>query len=600
MRPDGGQWLHTMSDMPSAEAVLDEPAPAAPVSPDPTLDRIRARLVRPMPDDRLRGWLLTLAVTLLGGIARFWRITRPGGHTLHNANSIVFDETYYVHDSWSLLHHGVETNGPMTSSGFVVHPPLGKWLMAIGEAIFDHGKTVTYHHTVYPASPLSFRFMGAFLGTLAILLVARIARRMFRSTAMGVIAGTLLALDGLEFVQSRTAMLDIYLMFWVLAAFGALVLDRDWGRRKLAERLTAPLDYRDWGPSIGFRPWRWATAFCLGAACATKWNGAYYIPAVILLALAWDIGARHSAGATGRNWHSDGGRRLRIDQVDWWLIGNAAVRVLLPLVAVMLLVPAAVYVASWTGWFASNGTYAYDHDLYIHHGQSWLAHDWSVMHGWWTYQHEIWNYDKTLHAAHPYLSRPWGWLLLERPVAYYYQSPSGCGASTCSQEILGIGNPAIWWASIPALIAVIWIWISRRDWRAAAVIVTFAFGYLPWIFEELFKVSTDPACTPAGDCHRTMFLFYMLPNVPFMVLAVTMAVGLLIGKRTASDARRAVGASVATSYLASVLILFGFFYPVLAARNIPSSAWHTRIWFSHSCSTDPHRNQHHEDAPCWI
>jgi dolichyl-phosphate-mannose--protein O-mannosyl transferase len=97
-----------------------------------------------------------------------------------------------------------------------------------------------------------------------------------------------------------------------------------------------------------------------------------------------------------------------------------------------------------------------------------------------------------------------------------------------------------------------------------------------------------------------MFLFYMLPNVPFMVLAVTMAIGLVIGRRTASDARRAVGASVATSYLASVLILFGFFYPVLAARNIPSSEWHKRIWFSHSCSTDPHRNQHHEDAPCWI
>jgi hypothetical protein len=378
------------------------------------------------------------------------------------------------------------------------------------------------------------------------------------------------------------------------------VLDRDYGRRKLAERLTEPLRYREWGPSIGIRPWRWATAFCLGAACATKWNGAYYIPAVILLALAWDIGARHSAGASGRDWHADATGRTRIDQIDWWLVGNAAARVLLPLVAVMLLVPAVVYFASWAGWFASNGTYAYDHDLYIHPGQSWLAHDWSVFHGWWTYQREIWHYDVTLHAAHPYLSHPWGWLLLERPVAYYYQSPSGCGAASCSQEILGIGNPALWWASIPALIAVTWVWISRRDWRAAAIIVTFAFGYLPWIFDELQIVHTDPMCSPAGNCHRTMFLFYMLPNVPFMVLAVTMAVGLIIGRRTASDTRRAVGASVATSYLASVLILFVFFYPVLAARNIPSSQWHERIWFSRSCSTDPHRNQHHEDAPCWI
>ena len=134
--------------MPPVSATLDEPAPAEEIVDGPALARIRKRLIPTMPDDRLRGWTLPLAITLLGGIARFWRITRPGGHSLKNATSIVFDETYYTHDSWSLLHHGVETNGPMTSSGFVVHPPLGKWMMAIGEAIFDHGKTVTFHHTV--------------------------------------------------------------------------------------------------------------------------------------------------------------------------------------------------------------------------------------------------------------------------------------------------------------------------------------------------------------------------------------------------------------------------------------------------------------------
>ena len=97
-----------------------------------------------------------------------------------------------------------------------------------------------------------------------------------------------------------------------------------------------------------------------------------------------------------------------------------------------------------------------------------------------------------------------------------------------------------------------------------------------------------------------MFLFYMLPNVPLMVLAVTMAVGMVIVPRNAGDVRRAFGASMATSYMAVVLILFVFFYPVLAARNITSTQWHERIWFSHSCSTDPKRNEHHENAPCWI
>jgi dolichyl-phosphate-mannose--protein O-mannosyl transferase len=581
--------------MPTASAEVAEPPVSLPAR--EALERIRARLVRPMPTDRLLGWLLPLAVTAFAGFIRFYRLTRPGGHTMSSPNNIVFDETYYAHDSWSLLHHGVETNGAMKASEFVVHPPLGKWLMALGEAIFDHGKTVTFHHTVYPASPLAFRFSAALIGTLAVLLVARIARRMFRSTALGVVAGGLLAVDGLEFVQSRTAMLDIFLMFWVIAAFGCLVVDRDYGRRKLAQRLDRPLEFHEWGPSVGFRPWRLAAALCIGAACATKWNGAYYIPAMILLALAWDVGARRTAGAHGLGLHRSDPSGWRLDP---WMARNAAGRVLTPLVLLLLLVPAAVYVTSWAGWFASNGQYAYDHDLYVHAGQSWLGHDWAVFHGWWQYQRDIWHYDITLHAAHPYLSHPWGWLLLERPVAYYYQTKAGCGASSCSQEILGIGNPAIWWATIPALIGVIWMWVSRRDWRAAGILVTFAFGYLPWVFQELQLVHTDPACSPAGNCHRTMFLFYMLPNVPFMVLALTLCIGLLVGQRTTSEARRATGATLTTIFLATAMILFYFFYPVLTARNIPETDWHKRIWFTHSCSTAEHRNQHHENAPCWI
>ena len=78
------------------------------------------------------------------------------------------------------------------------------------------------------------------IGSLAILLLARITRRMTRSTLLGCVAGLLMALDGLEFVMSRTALLDIFLMFWVLAAFGCLVVDRDLTRARLAAAVQAP------------------------------------------------------------------------------------------------------------------------------------------------------------------------------------------------------------------------------------------------------------------------------------------------------------------------------------------------------------------------
>jgi dolichyl-phosphate-mannose-protein mannosyltransferase len=553
--------------MPTAPPVVDAAAPTPSVSQREELDRIRERLIRPLPADRLRGWLLPLTVTILAGIARFWRITRPGGHILSAKKDLVFDETYYAHDSWTLLHHGVEANGPGTGPGFVVHPPLGKWMMAVGELLFDHGKQVVFHsasgNTIYPASPLSYRFSGAVVGTLAILMVARIARRMFRSTALGVIAGILLSVDGLEFVQSRTAMLDIFLMFWVLAAFGCLVIDRDDGRRRLAERLRGPLDPDHWGPSLGVRPWRWAAGLCIGAACASKWDGAFYIPAFIALAIAWDIGARRTAGARGGLWSGV------------WRAGG-------PAFGAFIAVPAVVYIASWTGWFLSNGQYAYDHDIYIHPGQSWFAHDRAVLHGWWAYQQAIWHYANTLtwdNNPHPYLSRPWGWLLMARPVAYYYQAPG----TNLSQEVLAIGNPALWWASIPALIAIGWAWIARRDWRAGAIVLMFLAGYLPWFREDA--------------AHRVMFFFYMLPEVPFMVLAVTMVIGMAIGRRTASTLRQAIGMSAVAVYLATTVVLFGFFYPVLAARTIPYTQWHDRMWL-HNCAIKP--NEHHENAPCWI
>jgi dolichyl-phosphate-mannose--protein O-mannosyl transferase len=365
----------------------------------------------------------------------------------------------------------------------------------------------------------------------------------------------------------------------VLAAFGALVVDRDDGRRRLAARLTdAGHDATSrFGPFLGFRPWRWLCGFSLGAAAATKWDGIFWIPVFLLLALWWDAGARRVAGAS---------RPVRSALL---LDGIAA---LLPFVVLA----AVVYTVSWTGWFLSDGAHAWDHDKYVHPGQSWIAHGWAVFRGWIAYHHEIYNFHSHLAATHPYLSNPWGWLLLARPVAYYYEAPKGCGASSCSQEVLGIGTPAIWWLSIPALIAVAWRMFFRFDWRAAAILLSFLAGYVTWIFDE---AQTVPGCHPAADCHRTMFLFYLLPAVPFMVLALTMAIGMVLGRHTAAAGRRVLGAAAVAVYLSGVIWNFAYFYPVLSAQVITYNQWHDRMWLD-TCNNEPKRDQHQESAPCWI
>ncbi len=518
--------------------------------------RVRSRLVVPMPADRWVGWIAPLAVTGLAAYLHFHRLATP--------HQPIFDETYYAHDSFSLERFGAVENKDFTGPEFDVHPPLGKWMMAFGEWVFNHGHQ-TVDGKIFPASAFSWRFAGAVVGTLAVLLLCRAGRRMFRSTWIGCLAGLLLALDGLEFVQSRTGMLDVFLMFWLVAAFACLVADRDDGRRRLAARLEASYDGSGRGPWLGVRWWRLAAGVCLGAAVASKWSALFYLPLFLLFAFCWDSGARRIAGV-----HHPRRAAALVDT--------------LPSLAAFVLVPAAVYVASYAGWFLADAHSAWDHDTYVHPGQSTLAHTLAVAHGWITYQLAIEHFHIGLSAGHPYLSTPSTWIFLGRPVAYFYTSPKhgahGCGVATCSREVLAIGTPAIWWSSILALAASAWAWLSKRDWRAGAILGGFAAGYLVWFaFPD-----------------RTRFFFYALPALPFLCLAIALCAGLVLGGRGASVVRRVAGAVPVGVLAVLVVVNFFYLYPILTAQTIPYDAWHQRMWFQQCANHDKHQ----VTAPCWI
>ncbi len=550
-----------------------------------------ARLVPPMPG-RVWGWVGPLLVTALGAVLRFSRLGVP--------RAVIFDETYYVPDAYGILRFGVEHNyvadrnarlvagsGHIFTPGgeFVVHPPFGKMLIAVGEWAFG-------------LTPFGWRFAVAVVGSASVLLLARIARRMTRSTLLGCVAGLLLALDGLEFVMSRTALLDIFVMFWVLAAFGCLVVDRDRYRARLAALaarqraqtagyhpatiqtaagypaeggLAAPYPAEagptapylaEAGPSaaypadagaaapqpatggmprLGVRWWRVGAGVCLGLACASKWNGIWFVPAFAALCLAWDLGARRAAGL------ADGGGLGRD------LAGLAGSFTVIPLLA---------YLATWSGWFATSIGYdrhwAQQHQVNIP-----VVSDLISL---FEYHKAMLAFNTGLRSHHPYQSKPWTWLVMSRPVSYYWHCPTS-GHAACSashaQEVLAIGTPAIWWASILALLVCLGWWLTRRDWRAGAVLLGVAAGWLPWF----------------AFADRTQFYFYAVAFVPFLVLAITLCLGLLIGPARATAARRTVGASLAGAYLLAILADFAYLYPVLAAQAIPYSDWLSRMWY---------------------
>lgn len=504
----------------------------------PSAPSIREWLAPPRLDDRWIGWLAPLAVAVFAAFLRFDRLGVP--------NRVIFDETYYAKDAYALLNFGWEHNtvkdadkllieqGPdadiwAQGASFVAHPPAGKWMIAIGEWLFG-------------ATPFGWRFMPAVIGALSVLVLCRVARRMTGSTLLGCTAGLLLALDGLHFVTSRTALLDIFVMFWVLCGFACLVADRDRSRRTLARLAEAqgsggsPL-----GPFV-MHWWRIPAGVCLGLACATKWTGLFYIAAFGLMAVAWDMGARRAA------------------KVRRPYVGALALESV-PAFVSLVVVAAITYLASWSGWIFRPGGWGRGEVA-----ANPLLRPLEALPDLWRYHDQVLNFHTGLAAEHPYQSWPWNWPILYRPVAFFYTEPeSGCGAARCAREILGIGTPVLWWGALIALISLVFVWAVSRDWRAGAVLVGYLAGLLPWIPSAL------------GD--RTMFLFYATPMLPFMVLAIVLALGMLIGPAGAQRSRRVLGSVAAGAFVIAVLANFAYFYPILSGQVIPWESWQDRIWF---------------------
>ncbi|HSE70945.1 MAG TPA: phospholipid carrier-dependent glycosyltransferase, partial [Nocardioidaceae bacterium] len=401
--------------------------------------------------DQFSGWAATLAVTLVAGFLRLWRLGNP--------DEFLFDETYYAKDAWSLLQHGytrgyVEAANEKILSGrtagiftddpsMIVHPEAGKWLIALGEAAFG-------------LDSFGWRFASAVAGTLMVLVIIRLVRRLTGSTVLGCTAGILLCFDGLHFVMSRLALLDIFMALFLLSAVACLVADRDWGRFRMAQRVAA--DFRagpdDWGPVRGlrFRPWRLAAGVLFGLALATKWNALFPLAAFGLLVWAWDSGARRSLGVR-HAW-------LRSAAVD-------AVPAFFYLVVVALV----VYMLTWTGWLLhaaeyeealSNTQYGAYWGEYLEDDASGVGEVTQSLRSLWNYHQDVFTFHTRFlnDATHTYQSKPQWWLILNRPVGMQADldikpGEQGCTApegSTCLRQVLLLGTPVLWWGGVLALL----------------------------------------------------------------------------------------------------------------------------------------------------
>jgi dolichyl-phosphate-mannose-protein mannosyltransferase len=527
-----------------ADQTSDTAAPAESQSKNAVLQRWRERLSSPMPADGHWGWTGPLLVTLLAAVLRFVDLGRP--------HRFVFDETYYAKDAWSLVNHGYalqylddandrilagNLDAYQNAGSFVVHPEVGKWLIGIGERLFG-------------MDPYGWRVAVAAIGTLMVLVMARLARRLFRSTVLGCTAGLLLAVDGLAIVESRTAILDGILAFFILAGVACLVVDRDWARERYAvwaadhETSGAASEF---GPVLWWRPWRLAAGVSFGLACGTKWSGLWVLAVFGVVTVVWDAQVRamlvHRAAAA-KGFLIDAG-------LAFGTVVGAAV---------------ATYVISWGGWILSDA--AWSRQWAAQHSASGLA---SLVPDWvrslWHYHSEILTFHTTLTAEHAYASKPTLWLFLGRPVSFDYlelpRGQQGCTVDKCAQEVLALGTPALWWGGCLALLACLVMWVLRRDWRAGLAVLGVAATWVPWFLYW----------------DRTVFSFYAVATLPFLVLAVTYVLGLILGPASAPPLRRTIGTAIAGAYVLLVLANSAWLYPIMVDQVIPHEAWRDRMWF---------------------
>ncbi len=219
-----------------------------------------------------------LAPLLIAIFSLALRLINLGRH-----KGFIFDEVYYVDGARDFLKFGVEVAG--NKPEFIVHPPVGKWLIASGIKIFGDNE-------------FGWRFAAALVGTLLILLFARLVHILFFSPLLTAMAAALMALDGLLLVHSRTALLDLFLTFFVLLAVYL------WHRQR-----------------------HWYAAVAIGLAMGTKWSALYFLLAMAIVSLY-------------RVFSSYSGRKL--------------IRPTLVTFAQYGLLPIVVYVSTWSGWFISN------------------------------------------------------------------------------------------------------------------------------------------------------------------------------------------------------------------------------------------------------
>lgn len=535
----------------------------------------------------------------------------PYDHRLISACGQIFDEVYFPIDAADDL-------ASPPKSYFDPEPPLVKLLMT--PAIAWLGFTT-----------MGWRMTQVITGSLLVGLMYLIALRLRRDRFFAVVAALLVCLDGLAFVESRIGVIDMPAIFFTALCWYLLLLH--WQARTR----------RQWRITL------YVTAAALGIAFAAKLTAlaplATLIALVVGRALAPRVAAmlpalRRIAGPRGHEavlWREAAGRRA--------VLHYAAGLVLI----------GAIYAASYSRYetiphndvyrfyacVPSTGPITEPPPNNVYHLKVPVAKIGGItvpdvpvaIENIVDVNIASLRYQEIECRGHPWASRWYTWPVMAHPVLMYYQSATLLGNPAYSGVgiITNMGNPAVWWLGLLALLFCVWRMTRGPDWLRASVgallvaslttlILTFhaaeppvtsagyetgplgpvsplfyvayagmivfalvatAFAVIARRFVPAFIVLGYTASWMMwvpGNKARVLFFYHALGILLFTALALAYALTLLRRVRFQAAGRWWSLAPLAYAGIACVVAAFLFFYPVWTAIPMTNQDAYMRLW----------------------
>ena len=460
-------------------------------------------------------------IFMLSVALRFWGLGR--------FNALVFDEVYYAKFA----------NNYLTGTHFFnAHPPLSQYIIAIGMWIGSHlpfGQDTVNGLTGSLRSTWSYRWLNALTGSFIPLVVGALAYQLNQRRSYAFIAALFAAADGLFLVESRYALNNVYLV--ILGLLGQLCFLVALGQPKQQRWVNLAL-----------------SGIFFGASACIKWNGLWFLLGVYLVwVAAWVMQwVRSKVGSL----------ELRNTKLSQTRLANLTQLNVLHILWNFAIIPVVTYSLLWIPHLQMN-----------------------PKPGFWQAQHDILTFHEKIGSGpevHPYCSKWYSWLLMWRPVAYFYQTarntteqvpaypPLPADAAKVIYDVHAMGNPFLWWLSTAAIFLLLLMltlrflegvgWKSAptpHSWIALYLVLNWLANLLPWV-----RVT------------RCIFLYHYMGSSVFSGLALAW----LVDRWLHSDEPHFRSAAVTIIFL--VLLAFVFWLPIYLGLPLPFQGYRFWMWFS--------------------